>query len=225
MGIADFGPRRSGAFAGRCLGTLHETTIRSALLPSREALDVMDFVEPHEAENLANAGDGAQQLYGSGVLVLGGSDEGELEVTEPLIVAAAACESDCNAFLPRWIGKPFSAAIAIGWVGDLFAERRQVIWAVGMLHVGQEFAAFACQVRASAQQVAGGAHLARIDIRLWEHAAAQQHGDFMGGDLVILGLAAMDGLHREGMAEDKRDAVCSTEVSTPGPRYTSIRQR
>jgi hypothetical protein len=85
------------------------------------------------------------------------------------------------------------------------------------LHVRQEFAAFACQVRASAQQVAGGAHLARIDIRLWEHPAAQEHSDFMGVDRVIFGLAPMDGLHIEGMAEDKRDALFSTEVSKPVP--------
>ena len=62
MGIADCGPRRSGAFSGRFLGTRHETTRRSELLHPREALDVRDVVEPHEAENLAHAGDCAQQL-------------------------------------------------------------------------------------------------------------------------------------------------------------------
>jgi hypothetical protein len=217
MGIANVGPRRSGAFAGRFLGTLHETTIRSELLHPREALDVMDFVEPHEAENLANAGDCAQQISGIGVMVLGGSDDGELEVTEQLSVAADECEIDVDAFVHRWIGKAFSDAVAIGLVGDLFADRRQVILAVGILHVRQECAAFACQVRASAQQVAGGAHLARIDICLRAHPAAQQNGDFMGVDRVVFGLAAMDSLHIEGMAEDKRDALVSTEVSKPVP--------
>jgi hypothetical protein len=35
--------------------------------------------------------------------------------------------------------------------------------------------------------------------------------------LVMFGLAAMDGLQIEGMAEDKGDAVFSTEVSQPVP--------
>ena len=47
---------------------------------------------------------------------------------------------------------------------------------------------------------------------------AQRHGDCVGVDLVVVGLAAMDGLHREGMTEDKRDTVFSTEVSKPVPR-------
>jgi hypothetical protein len=40
-----------------------------------------------------------------------------------------------------------------------------------------------------------------------------------------LRLAAMDGLHRAGMAEDTREAVFSPAVSQPGPRSTSSRQR
>ena len=75
---------------------------------------------------------------------LGGSDDGEREVTEQRIVAADECEINFNAFLHRWLGKPFRDAVAIGLVGDLFAERRQVIVAVGILHVREEFAAFAC---------------------------------------------------------------------------------
>jgi hypothetical protein len=39
----------------------------------------------------------------------------------------------------------------------------------------------------------------------------------MGVDLVVFSLAAMDGLHIEGMAEDERDALFSTEVSKPVP--------
>ena len=39
----------------------------------------------------------------------------------------------------------------------------------------------------------------------------------MGVDLIVFGLAAMDGLHVEGMTEDKRDPMVSTEVSKPVP--------
>jgi hypothetical protein len=47
---------------------------------------------------------------------------------------------------------------------------------------------------------------------------AQRHGECVGGDLVVVDLAAMAGLHTEGMTEDKRETVFSSEISTPGPR-------
>jgi hypothetical protein len=100
---------------------------------------------------------------------------------------------------------------------DFFADGREVILAIGILDMGKEFAAFACQVHASAQQVAGGAHLGGVDRGLGEHPAAPQHGDFVGVDLVVFGFAAMDGLHVQGMTKDKRDTVVSTEVSQPVP--------
>ncbi len=75
----------------------------------------------------------------------------------------------------------------------------------------------ACQVHASPQQVAGGAPLGRIDRGLGPPPAAQEPGNVLGVDRVVFGLAAMDGLHGEGMTEDNRATVCSTEVSTPVP--------
>lgn len=144
MGLADVGPRRAGACAGRCLGTRPETTIRSARWHPREALAVREVVAPHAAEHRAHAGDGAQQRGGMGVMVLGSSDEGALEVAEPRIGAAVAGEIDGKVCWPRGIGHPFRDAVALGLVGDLCAARRQVLWAVGLLHGRQECAACAC---------------------------------------------------------------------------------
>ena len=217
MGRAECGPGGSGALSGRCLGTRHETTRRSDLLHPRAALEVMDGVEPHAAETLAHAGDWAQQLPGMGVMVRGGADEGACEVTTSRIVVADAGAIDCKALLPRCIGNACRDAVAGGFVGDLLAGRRPVIVAVSLWHVRQAFAACACQGRASAPQVAGGAPLARRDRRLREHPAAPQPGDFLGVDRVVCGRAAMEGLHRKGMAADKRDALVSTEVSQPVP--------
>ena len=46
---------------------------------------------------------------------------------------------------------------------------------------------------------------------------AEQHGDFLGVDLVVFGLAAMDGFHREGMSKDKGNAFAGAEVGQPVP--------
>jgi hypothetical protein len=86
MGIADFRPRRPGAFSGGFLGTLHQPTIRSEILHSREAVDLMDLIEPHEAEALADAGHRLQQTRGIGIMVLSSVNEGEFHVAKQFIV-------------------------------------------------------------------------------------------------------------------------------------------
>ncbi len=149
--------------------------------------------------------------------MLGGFDDGEFNVAQQLIVVGDEREIHFDALLHRRIGKALGDPVSVGFVGDLFADGREVILAVGILNMGQEFTACAGQVHASTQQVAGRAHLGRRDRGLREHPAAQQHGDFMGVDLVVFGLAAMDGLHGEGMPEDKRNTVFSTEVRKPVP--------
>jgi hypothetical protein len=60
-------------------------------------------------------------------MVRGGSDDGAFEVTEQRIVVADEGEIDFKACLLRWIGQAFSDAIAISFVGDLVADRRQVL--------------------------------------------------------------------------------------------------
>src|SRR5437764_11747667 len=64
----------------------------------------------------------------------------------------------------------------------------------------------------AAQQVAGRAHLAGIDIGVGEVVVTQQGGDLVGVDSVVLRLAAVDGLHVKGVAEDKGEALLATEV-------------
>ena len=62
MGIADFGAGASRAFAVRCLGALDQTTGGGQLLDPREAVEVVDVVEPYETANLADAWDGLSQI-------------------------------------------------------------------------------------------------------------------------------------------------------------------
>ncbi len=212
MGVADFGPRRSRAFPRRFPGTRDEATVRGKILYPWEARTIMDFIEEHETKDLADAGDRLEQIQGLGVVVLGRFDDGEFDVAKQRIVVADEGEIDFNAFLHGRIGKTFSDPVAIGFIGNLFTDRRQVILAVGILHVRQEFPAFACQVHASAQQITGCAHLGGVDIGLREHTTTQKHRNFMRVDFVVFRLATVDGLHIEGMTEDKRDTMFRTEV-------------
>src|SRR5688572_11049626 len=63
----------------------------------------------------------------------------------------------------------------------------------------------------------GGAYLSGIDVGLWQHAAAQQGGNFLRIDLVIFGLAAVDGVHIERMSQDEGNALLSAEIGEPIP--------
>src|SRR5262245_47200940 len=81
----------------------------------------------------------------------------------------------------------------------------------------QEFAPFMCEMHAASQQVTGSQHLSRIYIRLREHPTTEQGGNLVRVDLVVFGLADMDGFHIESMTEDKRDACVGTEVGEPVP--------
>ena len=201
----------------RCRGALDQTTVRGKLLDPGEAVDVIDFVEPHETENLADAGYGLQQLAGVGVRLFGGFDDGEFHVTKPIIIVTDACQIDFKTFLHRWIGKALSNPITVGFIGNLLTNDRQVLLAVGMWHVGQQLGPFMCQMHTASQQVSGCPHLGRIDIGLWAHAATEQDGNLVRVDLVVFGLTTMDRLQVQGMAEDERDAFVSTQVGQPVP--------
>jgi len=62
------------------------------------------------------------------------------------------------------------------------------------------------------ERISGG-----VDVGHGDHPAAQQHGDLVRVDPVVLGLAAMDCFHVEGVPEDKGDVLPSAEVGKPVP--------
>jgi hypothetical protein len=216
-GMTDWTPRGAGAFPRRCFGTLDATTRRGTILHPWEALASMHVVEQHAAADLADAGHRVAQIQGLGVMVLGGGDDGACDVTQQRIVGGDERKIDCHTFLYRWIGTALGDPVTVGFGGDLCANGGQGRLAVGMVDMGEECAACACQGHASAQQVAGGAPLGGVDRGLGEPTAAQQHGDCVGVDRVVCGFAAMNGLHVQGMPKHKRDPVVSTEVSQPVP--------
>jgi hypothetical protein len=105
----------------------------------------------------------------------------------------------------------------VGFVGDLLADLGSVRLAVGVVHLSQECRAFAHQVRATSEQVAGGAPLRRRDISWWKPAAAEPRRNLVRIELVVFGLAAVHGFHGERMPQHAGDTCCGTEVGEPVP--------
>jgi hypothetical protein len=180
-------------------------------------VDVIDVVEPHETEHLADAGDGVPPIQGVGVMMFGGVDEGEFHVAKPSIIVAAAWPIDFNPFVHRWIGKALSTPVTGGFSGHLLATGRQGIRAVGLLPVGQPRGPVVCPRHPASKPVAGRPPLGRIDRGVWEHAATAQDGKLWRGDRGVFGLPTMDRLHVQGMAADERDAFVSPQVGQPVP--------
>ena len=56
VGVADLLARSSIAFTSGLFGTLDEPAIGDEFLHAREAADIMDFVEQHEGQDLADPG-------------------------------------------------------------------------------------------------------------------------------------------------------------------------
>jgi len=106
---------------------------------------------------------------------------------------------------------------AIGGVAQLLGERRQIELAVGVDDVSDELRTLPHEEAAATQQVARLPLGPRIDVSERKHAAAEHVGELAGVDLVALGLAAVDVLHGQGVAENEGDAFVFAEVGEPVP--------
>jgi hypothetical protein len=88
---------------------------------------------------------------------------------------------------------------------------------MGIVDMAEACGAFVRQRPAAPEQGTGGTHVGWIDRGLRAHTTTQERRHLLRVDPVVCGLAPMDGLHREGMAEDTRDACIGTQVSEPAP--------
>jgi hypothetical protein len=141
----------------------------------------------------------------------------ELDVGDESVELLDQREIELDGLAHRGIGEVLEQAVAVGGVGDALAQGREVVLVDRVLDVSEELAALAHQVKAPAEQIAGRAHLGGVDVGLGEHAAAEQHGDLVGVDPVVLGLAAVDGLHGERVAEHEGDALGGAQIGEPVP--------
>jgi hypothetical protein len=150
-------------------------------------------------------------------MVRGGLEDRELHITQQRLVGGDQRPSDLDTFVHGRIGKACSHAVTVGFGGDLFPKRWEGRLAGGVWHVRQQRGAVVCQRQAATQESTGGAPRSRRDISLREHPATEQGGNLWRVELVVCGLAAMDGCQRERMPEAKREAFVGPEVSEPVP--------
>jgi len=139
----------------------------------------MHFIEHHQGQDVPSPGGGTEAVAGVGVVLRGGLHDRPFEVGEKRVVVGEEPEGDGEGLVHRGIVTALGHAVPGGLGGELFANLRQIVLAVGLLDMGQELRSFAHQVGPASQEVTGGPHLRWIDVGLREHAAATEGSDLL----------------------------------------------
>jgi hypothetical protein len=210
-------PRSAPALAPGCFRTLDEATIRSASLHTWDASDLVHGVEQDQTKDCANARHGVSEGKGLGLVLLRRVEQKECEVAAPLLSIGEQSEGDLKSLLASRGVKPRGATCTMGCISDCLADFWQVILRMGLWDMRQECRAFAPEVGAASQPSTGRAPLGRIDRGCWQQPAAAQGGNLLRVDVVIFGLAAVQGFHRERRAQHQGHACWSAEVGKPIP--------
>ena len=88
---------------------------------------------------------------------------------------------------------------------------------MGMRHVGSEFGALAHHRTAPPAHVSGRAPLGGIALGLGQQPAPHQDGPLVRRTFLVLRFPPLQGLHREGRAQDKGAPFPLTQLGAPLP--------
>jgi hypothetical protein len=215
--MADVFARGAHAFPACFRAALNQAARRGAVLHARQPFDAVDFITPHAAEHLANTRNRVPPVEGMGIVMRGGFQAIAFEVLESRIVLGDQAQVDRHRVLHSRRLKALGHPVAGGFGGHLRPALGPVVWALGRLHVRYKLRACAHQRRTTPPEVRGGAHLGGVDIGVREHPAAPQGSNVVRIDLIMCGLAALDGVHGEGVTQDHGHPLFRTQGSPPGP--------
>lgn len=217
MGIADLGAAVPLLLAGRLVGTLHQPAVGREVLHRLEAVDVVDLVEQHHGQDLADTVNRAEEHQRPPVLAAGGFLQLPFQGANDIVIGIDHRQVDLHDLFHLRIGKVIGNRTARSFVGHSNFDFRQIVLDGRTAHMAEQIGPAADQEAASAQQIAGRPHLGWIDIGHGKHATTEQTGNLLGIDLVVLYLAAVYRLHVQGMAEDEIDLLPAAEIGQPVP--------
>jgi hypothetical protein len=225
LGLTNVRARGAIAFPRRFLGAFDQAARGHKILNPGKAHHSMQLIQEDQRQDCANPGDRLPPVQRLGRVWLCRVDDGSLQVVKDLVVVTHAPEVHRNTLWHGRIGKPRRDASPVRLLSQLRANRGQMVLAVGMLNRREPLGPLAREMHATPEESTGRPHRGGIDIGLREHPAPQQHGDRLGVDRVVLGLAAVERLHIQRVPKDKGNLVLGAEVGEPGPRSRDIRPR
>ena len=141
-------------------------------MPARKALNVLDLIEQDQGQDLPDPRHGLEPRKSLYVVGLGTARKIEFHLAEQLVIVIKERHIYLYRLADTGIGEMVSHVFAVRFVCESFADLGEIVLTIGIVNVGSEFGALARQVTATTEQVAGGPHLRRIDVRLGNHPAA-----------------------------------------------------
>lgn len=148
IGVADLAPGGAIRLACRLFFAFDQTAIGGEVLHGWKALNGMDLVEDHQGENLTNARRRTQQYQAvlvtfPGVLLDMPFNPGVL-----FVIKVDQIQIKFDALLDTGIRKSLSDALTAEGIAKVLLGVRQVVLAVGVVHMRQQLRAFAHQMHA-----------------------------------------------------------------------------
>lgn len=213
--VADAACRETIALSGRLLGARHQPGVGAERLDTGKTGDVLDLIEDHQGQDGADTGHRLQPILGSGIIALSMAGDEILQGLDLLLQAVHHHNVGLDVLAHTGVGEALGDIGPVSLAFQFLVETGQVVLGIGQLDMTLDLRAHPHQVVAPAQQIPGGAHRLGIDIGQGEIPAPDQLGDLLGVDLVILGFPAMDGLHIQSPAENKRDTLLGAKIRQP----------
>jgi hypothetical protein len=139
------------------------------------------------------------------------------QVGEALSVRVQQGQLTLDALVDRRSGKACSDPGARGFAGDLLAELREGIVALGLVDMGPELRPFPPERQAPPHESTGGPHRRRRDRGLRQHRAPAAGRHLVRIDRVVVGRAALERLQGEGVPQNAGQPCVGTEISEPLP--------
>ena len=222
LGVATLLPPEALPVARRLLGALEEATGRDDSVPARQAGAVRALREEAAGEHVAEARDGLPAGEARRGMPCGRARDREVEGAPQLVLLGTAGAGPRHAVAHPGRRAVRFAPLPVGFVGQLRAERGAGGVSVGVVAVGAQVGPLAPAGTAAAPPVARGPPLRRVARGLRQPPAPPQEGARGGGNLVVLGFAAVAGLQRESRAEHAGTVVRGPESGEPGAGETAL---
>jgi hypothetical protein len=223
VGVAELGASQPLDLAGTGDGAFDQARVAQEVAHRGEALDGIDLVEEGQPQGLADSRDASQQGEVARFVAFGDGEQFLLQSLDGVVVA----DDEFNVVLegetlPRIPGdfekrfEPFLPVVAEFGNGLLVSGELPGADAL------EQFDALPDVGSALAEQVAHGALFGRVDIGRGNEVAAQQVGQLLRIDAVVLVLSAVDGLEVERVGEDEFEAGFLAGIGEPVPAEEAL---
>jgi hypothetical protein len=218
MGVLDLLAAGAMPFTRRLPGALDQAGVGDARLGPGEAGENLDRVEQHQGQDVADPRDGAQARQRHRIMAVSGLLAGALQRGEQRIVTGDQGQVYRDGLLHAGVIEALEAPAAVLGLGNAAPGGAEVRLAAGILEVRLPLGSRVHEMIAAAEEIARGAHPARVDVSLRNEASAQQRRNVVGIHAVVLGCAAVNRSPVEGMAQDEGNPFSLAEIGEPGPR-------